>query len=106
MGKIPIIVLGLYLGTSIFAFAAYALDKSAAKNNQWRTEEGTLHLLGLIGGWPGALIAQRFLRHKSKEQSLQITFWVTVMLNCGGFIWVLTPEGSSSLSAILDTILA
>ncbi len=106
MGKIPIIVLGLYLGASIFAFAAYALDKSAAQNNQWRTKEGNLHLIGLIGGWPGALVAQRFLHHKSKKQSFQITFWVTVMLNCGVFIWVLTPEGSSSLSSILDTILA
>lgn len=106
MGKLPIIVFGLYLVASIFAFAAYALDKSAAKNNQWRTKEGTLHLLGLIGGWPGALIAQRFLRHKSKKQSFQITFWITVMLNCSGFIWILTPEGASSLSAIFDTILA
>ncbi len=106
VGKLPIIVLGLYLAASIIAFSAYALDKSAAQNNQWRTEEGTLHLLGLIGGWPGALVAQRFLRHKSKKQSFQIIFWGTVILNCGGFIWVLTLEGSSSLSSILDTILA
>jgi uncharacterized membrane protein YsdA (DUF1294 family)/cold shock CspA family protein len=102
--KLPIIVLGLYLGASIIAFAVYAVDKSAAQNNQWRTKEGTLHLLGLIGGWPGALVAQRFLRHKSKKQSFQITFWGTVMLNCGGFVWLLTPEGSTALRSFLDVI--
>lgn len=102
-GKLPTIVLALYLGTSIIAFVAYALDKSAAQNNRWRTQEGTLHLLGLIGGWPGALAAQRFLRHKSKKQSFQFTFWITAILNCGGFIWLLTPEGSSTLNSILGS---
>lgn len=102
-GKLPAIVLVLYLGASITAFVAYALDKSAAQNNRWRTQEGTLHLLGLIGGWPGALAAQRFLRHKSKKQSFQFTFWITVILNCGSFIWLLTPEGSSTLNSILGS---
>jgi uncharacterized membrane protein YsdA (DUF1294 family) len=65
--KIPVIVLAIYIGASILAFTVYAFDKSAAQNNRWRTEEDTLHFLGLIGGWPGALAAQRFLRHKSKK---------------------------------------
>jgi uncharacterized membrane protein YsdA (DUF1294 family)/cold shock CspA family protein len=103
VGKLPMIMLGLYLGVSLIAFATYAWDKSAAQNNHWRTAESTLHLLGIIGGWPGALFAQRFLRHKSKKQSFQITFWATVILNCGGLIWLLTPEGSSTLSAILNS---
>lgn len=100
-GKLPAMMLALYLGASFIAFAAYALDKSAAQNDRWRTPESTLHLLGIIGGWPGALFAQRFLRHKSKKQSFQLTFWVTVMLNCGGFIWLLIPDGTSTLSSIL-----
>ena len=102
--KIPIIVLALYIGTSIIAFVVYAVDKSAARNNRWRTEEGTLHLLGLIGGWPGALAAQRFLRHKSKKKSFQSLFWITVLLNCAGFIWLLTPKGSGTLNSILSSI--
>ncbi|PSJ17359.1 DUF1294 domain-containing protein [Nitrosomonas supralitoralis] len=101
-GKLPTIVLGFYLSASIMAFAAYALDKSAAQNNHWRTPESTLHLLGLIGGWPGALLAQRFLRHKSKKQSFQITFWATVIINCGGLIWLHTVEGSVVLHSILN----
>lgn len=99
-GKLSYIVLGLYLGTSIVAFSAYALDKSAAQNNRWRTQESTLHLLGLIGGWPGALVAQRLFRHKTKKQSFQITFWATVILNCAILILLLMPQGADILSSI------
>jgi len=100
--KLPTIVLTFYLGASVMAFAVYALDKSAAQNNRWRTQESTLHFFWLIGGWPGALLAQKFLRHKSKKQSFQIIFWVTVMLNCGMLIWLHTTEGSTVLRSILD----
>lgn len=99
--KLPVVILGLYLAASSLAFAAYAFDKSAARNERWRTQESTLHMLGLIGGWPGALFAQRLLRHKSKKQSFQLVFWVTVVLNCGALIWLLTPHGSSALSEVL-----
>jgi uncharacterized membrane protein YsdA (DUF1294 family)/cold shock CspA family protein len=66
-GKLPTIVLGLYLGASIVAFAAYAIDKEASQNGEWRTKESTLHMLGLIGGWPGALVAQRLFASQVKE---------------------------------------
>ena len=103
-GKLPYVVLCLYLGASIAAFVAYALDKSAAQNDRWRTQESTLHLLGLIGGWPGALIAQRLLRHKTKKQSFQVAFWTTVILNCGSLIWLLTPQGINILRSILSAV--
>lgn len=87
-GKLPFAVLEFYFVASAVAFVAYALDKSAAKNDQWRTQESTLHLFALAGGWPGALVAQRLLRHKTKKQSFQIVFWVTVFLNCGVLGWL------------------
>jgi uncharacterized membrane protein YsdA (DUF1294 family) len=88
---LPVLVLGLYAMASIAAFAAYAFDKSAAKNGRWRTPERTLLALGLIGGWPGALLAQRVLRHKSRKISFQLSFWASVMLNCGALIWLFAP---------------
>jgi len=81
-GKLSSLLLPLYLVASIIAFAVYAIDKSAAHNGRWRTRESTLHLLALIGGWPGALIAQKVLRHKSKKQSFQVIYWITVTVNC------------------------
>jgi uncharacterized membrane protein YsdA (DUF1294 family) len=94
-------VLGLYLIASAVAFLAYALDKSAAKNNRWRTRESTLHFFALAGGWPGALAVQRLLRHKSRKQSFQIVFWTTVVLNCGAFGWLFLSSGAVAIRAIL-----
>jgi uncharacterized membrane protein YsdA (DUF1294 family) len=88
-GKLPALVLALYLGGSLVAFTVYALDKSAARNGRWRTRESTLHLLGLIGGWPGALIAQQLLRHKSQKRPFQLFFWSTVLLNCSALLYLL-----------------
>lgn len=66
---------------SVVCFIAYALDKSAARRGQRRTPERSLLLLGLCGGWPGALLAQRWLRHKSSKTSFQLKFWLTVAIN-------------------------
>ena len=105
MGQLPLAIVGLYLTASIITFIAYAIDKSAAQNDRWRTQESTLHLFGLVGGWPGALIAQKTLRHKSKKQEFQTIFWVTVIANCFTLGWLLvTKSGSTFLSSILGQI--
>lgn len=75
---------------SIITYVAYYIDKSAARKGEWRTEENTLHLFALFGGWPGALVAQKFLRHKSKKLSFQINFWLTVVLNVAALGWLST----------------
>lgn len=103
-GRLPIAVLALYLCASVVAFLAYALDKSAARNDRWRTQESTLHLFGLIGGWPGALLAQQLLRHKSKKQSFQIVFWITVVANCSVLGWLFLPSGANALRSILSVV--
>jgi len=79
-------VLGLYAALSAVAFMAYALDKSAAVARRWRTPENTLHLLGLAGGWPGALLAQQLLRHKTSKPGFIAVFWCTVVLNMAAFV--------------------
>ena len=101
-GKLPKAVLMLYLVASVIAFFAYAFDKSAAVNNRWRTQESTLHLFALLGGWPGALVAQRLLRHKSKKTSFQAVFWSTVFINSGVLGWILTPTGTTTLRSMLS----
>lgn len=82
-----------YLGMSLLTFLTYALDKSAAQRGAWRTSESTLHALALLGGWPGALIAQRLLRHKSAKQPFRAVFWATVVANVLAFAWLASPQG-------------
>jgi len=77
-----------YLVTSLTCFVAYAMDKSAARASTWRTPEATLLLLGLIGGWPGAVLAQQWLCHKTSKQSFQWKFQATVALNLAVFAFL------------------
>lgn len=87
--KVPAIIVLVYAAMSVFAIFIYGIDKSAAKNNRWRTKESTLHLVALFGGWPGALFAQDAFRHKSSKTEFQTIFWTTVLLNCAGLAWLL-----------------
>jgi len=85
--KLAAVILSIYLGASLLAYIIYSYDKSAARRQQWRIPERTLHLIALAGGWPGALLAQQRLRHKSKKMEFQTVYWATVVLNCGLLWW-------------------
>lgn len=73
---------------SLVTFIVYAMDKAAARAGRWRTSEATLHLLALACGWPGALVAQQQLRHKSAKRQFRVVFWATVWLNLAGLLLV------------------
>jgi uncharacterized membrane protein YsdA (DUF1294 family) len=81
LGKLPSLYFYTYCALSFITFIAYAIDKSAARRKLTRTPEKTLHLLALLGGWPGAVIAQKLLRHKSRKQSFQVVFWLSIIFN-------------------------
>jgi uncharacterized membrane protein YsdA (DUF1294 family)/cold shock CspA family protein len=80
-----------YVGVSVVCFMAYAFDKSAARSGGWRTPESTLLALGLAGGWPGAILAQQLLRHKSNKPTFRSAFWGTVVLNVVAFVLINSP---------------
>ena len=69
---------GGWLLVSLATFGAYAWDKNRARAAEWRTPEATLHLWELIGGWPGAYLAQRLIRHKSSKTSYLAVYWFIV----------------------------
>ncbi|MBA4138758.1 MAG: DUF1294 domain-containing protein [Opitutus sp.] len=66
---------------SLATFALYAADKGRAKAGGARVPEIVLHALELLGGWPGALIAQQTVRHKNAKAGYQVWFWAIVMLH-------------------------
>lgn len=96
----PYWVAAAYVVASATAFIAYAADKAAAASGAWRTPESTLHLLSLAGGWPGALLAQQFLRHKSTKQQFRQVFWATVIFNLLALVVFASPLGRRLLSAL------
>jgi len=51
------------------------------------TWESTLLLVGLLGGWPGALVAQGMFHHKSSKISFQAAFWFSVIANSAAVAW-------------------
>lgn len=93
--RVPLFVAAGYLVLSVICFIAYAADKSAAISGGWRTSESSLLLLGLIGGWPGGILAQQFLRHKSTKASFRSAFWGTVVLNVAAFAVLSSPQVSA-----------
>ncbi|WP_418125582.1 DUF1294 domain-containing protein [Variovorax sp. 160MFSha2.1] len=93
-GRIPPIALGVLLLLSLLTFFVYGFDKNAAQAGRWRTEENTLHLLSLAGGWPGAWIAQRLFRHKVSKTNFMAVYWATVLAHLaavGAWVGKLVP---------------
>jgi uncharacterized membrane protein YsdA (DUF1294 family) len=91
-GALPYAMVAVYLCASALTFAVYAFDKAAARSRQPRTSERTLHLCSLGCGWPGALLAQKTLRHKSVKQPFRQIFHATVALNCGALFLFVFPQ--------------
>jgi uncharacterized membrane protein YsdA (DUF1294 family) len=100
MSGAAVLALAGYVLISLLTLIVYAVDKSAARKGGRRVRERTLHLMALTGGWPGALIAQRLLRHKSRKQPFRAVFWLTVVLNCAVCMWLLTPYGGVMQRAV------
>ena len=67
------------LALSAITYWTYARDKRRAQEGEWRVSEAQLHLLELLGGWPGAWMAQRQLRHKCSKAGYLIVFWLIVL---------------------------
>lgn len=92
---------------SLLTFLVYAMDKRAAKKDRWRVPEKRLHLLEFCCGWPGALLAQQIVRHKSQKVSFRRIYWLMVFLNVSLLGMCFTKEGTNfteQISRELNTI--
>lgn len=71
------------LALSMLTFGCFVADKRAARLGAPRVPESALHLLELLGGWPGAVLAQDVVRHKSAKLSHRIVLWLIIAAhNC------------------------
>lgn len=97
-GTLPYILPILYLEASLFTYWLYQADKKAAIARQpQRLPEESLQMFSLIGGWPGALFAQKKLAHKRSKPLFQREFWLVVLANCILLVWLLSQPGQQYL---------
>lgn len=83
----------IYPLLSAIAFGLYGHDKRQARGQGQRTPEKLLHLTELLGGWPGALVAQQIFRHKTRKLSYQLVFWLIVLAHQLFWLDRLLPGG-------------
>ena len=87
LDEAPALLLLGYAVLSGVALVMYRADKAAARRGGWRTPEANLHVVALLGGWPGALVARPLFRHKTSKQPFRSVFWCTVVANCAALVW-------------------
>jgi uncharacterized membrane protein YsdA (DUF1294 family) len=85
----PVWIAGAYVLMSAVSYTLYALDKGRAKRGEWRVPESTLHLSALFGGWPGAYLARRHLRHKTRKLGFSVALHAMALLHVAGWGWFL-----------------
>jgi uncharacterized membrane protein YsdA (DUF1294 family)/cold shock CspA family protein len=101
MDKLNWLVVGWYAALGIITYAMYAKDKAAAQSGNWRTPESTLHLLSALGGWVGAMVAQTYLRHKSQKAEFRAVYYLTVVINMAGLLFLIAGGGLETLKGLL-----
>jgi len=101
MGVLPWALAGAYAGASVLSWLMYYFDKAAAGRGARRTPESTLHLVDLLGGWPGGLVAQQQFRHKTIKTSFQVVFWITVVANVAAVAWLVRTGLAAELAQSL-----
>lgn len=79
-GITPWFIMVPLLLINYLTYTTYKSDKAKARAKTWRTSEVDLHLLGIIGGWPAAFIAQHQFRHKCSKSDFLAVYWLTVCL--------------------------
>ena len=97
MGKLSWLFIVWYILLGLITYLIYARDKLAAQRGRWRIPESTLHILSVLGGWVGAMIAQNYLRHKSKKSEFRMTYYATILINLAGLLFVLINKDSLPL---------
>ncbi len=97
LGDVPVVILLAYFIASSLSYIFYALDKMYAGKRMWRVPEQLLHIVDLLCGWPGALIAQQQFRHKTAKKSFQSMFWTTVVFNAAAVAWLMNSETARAL---------
>jgi uncharacterized membrane protein YsdA (DUF1294 family) len=87
--QVAVAVLSVYAVASLVAFALFLADKRRARAGARRVRERTLHAVAAAGGWPGALVARRVLRHKNRKPAFGAVLWGIALVHVAAWVWAL-----------------
>jgi uncharacterized membrane protein YsdA (DUF1294 family) len=77
--EIVAMVSAYLIAVNLVTLGMYAYDKIAARGTYLRVPELTLHVLGLAGGTPAALLGQWRFRHKTIKSSFRVKFFLIII---------------------------
>lgn len=87
---------------SVTTYVLFTIDKRRAQSGAWRIPESTLHLCELFGGWPGAVLAQHYARHKSAKLSYRCVLWLIIAAhNYVAIDWLLGWRGAAWVAVMV-----
>jgi uncharacterized membrane protein YsdA (DUF1294 family) len=100
-GFTPLLLVWAYFLWSLTAYIFYAIDKKSSMRGRWRVPENRLHLLAFLGGWPGAIVAQQQLRHKTQKKSFIVIFSLMMLANITVLAALHSPWGLAIVHKIV-----
>lgn len=81
---------GFLLVVNSWTVWAFWDDKQRARRGTRRIAEGDLLRLAAVGGSPGALLARRVFRHKTRKQPFSTRLLLIVVVQLGAVIALLS----------------
>ena len=95
--KVLVAYLLVTLVMSLVGFVMYGFDKRRSRTGGRRVSEKSLHIVALLGGWPGAWAGQQLFRHKTQKLSFRIVFWLVILVHLGvvggvAYLWMSHPQ--------------
>jgi len=93
----------LLAALNLWTFASFWHDKRQAIAGGRRISEGSLLLLALLGGTPGAFATRRMFRHKTRKQPFVTQLWLIALVQIGGLSgWISTAMPLPSAEALFQ----
>lgn len=83
-------VLAALLAVNLWTVLRFWQDKARARTGKRRIPEANLLGLALIGGTPGAYLARRLFRHKTRKQPFSTVLLLIATVQVGlmlGWVW-------------------